>query len=276
MGFSPIFVRVADVPALTSGFYRLALALPVLWLISTPWQTETKLGPLSSRDRWLMLAAGLTFGADIAFWHLAIVNTTVTNAMLFGSLTPVMVAAGAFLAFGERPRPVFFAGLALALTGVATLALQRTNGAAPHPVLGNALGLGAAAIYAIYILIVSELRKRHSVKRIVLWSTVISALSLVPFAATAGGPLLPATLVGWAAVFGMALISHAGGQSFLTYALAHLPVSLSSMVQFLQVAVAAIAAWILLGETMTWIKLAGAAAILGGILLCRGASTKRA
>ena len=117
--------------------------MPVLWLIGGAWQSEqAKPQPSSSRDTWLMLAAGLTFGADIAFWHLSIVNTTVTNAMLFGSLTPVMVAAGAFLAFGERPRPVFFAGLALALAGVATLALQRTNGTAPNPVLGNMLGLG--------------------------------------------------------------------------------------------------------------------------------------
>ena len=125
-------------------------------------------------------------------------------------------------------------------------------------------------------MIVSDLCKRHSVRRIVLWSTIISALSLVPLAAMAGGPLLPATLIGWGAVIGMALVSHAGGQSFLTYALAHLPASLSSMVQFLQVAVAAVAAWILLGETMTWIKLASAAAILVGIVVCRSAATKQA
>jgi drug/metabolite transporter (DMT)-like permease len=62
------------------------------------------------------------------------------------------------------------------------------------------------------------------------------------------------------------------GQSLIAYAMARLRASFSSIGLLLQPFVAAIAAWLLLGETITLLQLAGGATILAGIALARPAS----
>jgi drug/metabolite transporter (DMT)-like permease len=269
VGFSPIFVRLADVGPLASGFYRLALSLPMLWLIArvAPDRRQTE---ATGRDILLLVTTGLIFGADIVFWHLSLSFTSVADATLISNTSPIMVALGAFALFGERMKPLFVAGLGLAIAGVASLAVQKVGGSHPaNRLLGDGLAIGAAISYAIYLLLVSHLRRRHGTQRIVFYTTAVSALVLLPLALLTSPTLLPASTYGWAVLIGLALISHVGGQSFMTYALAHLPAAFSSLTQLMQAAVAAIAAWALLGEALTVLKLASAACILIGIFLCR-------
>jgi drug/metabolite transporter (DMT)-like permease len=276
VGFSPIFVRLSDLAPIASGFYRLALALPALWLMAqyTPADAKDDTKP-GARDWWLLVATGFIFAADIICWHLALVMTTVADATLIGTTTPILVALGAFILFGERLKPLFMAGLASAIAGVCLLALQKQGANAAHRLAGDALAIGASLSYAAYLLLVARLRRRHSTGRIVMYTTVVSALALLPITWAFSPTLLPATAMGWAAVIGMALISHVAGQSLLTYALAHLPAAYSSMTQFMQAAIAVFAAWAILGEPLTALTLASAAAILFGIALCRrsGATT---
>src|SRR4051812_30926728 len=104
LGCSPIFIRLSDLAPIVSGFGRLALALPFLLLFSANGRSPADDRPLDRRDILLMAAAGLTFGADIAVWHLAIANTSVTTAVLLSNLTPVIVTISAFVFFGERVR----------------------------------------------------------------------------------------------------------------------------------------------------------------------------
>src|SRR5580698_5313589 len=71
MGVSPIFVRLADVGPFTSAFWRVALALPVLYA----WMKLSERGatsPSASFSRATILAA-LAFAGDLFFWHLSIV-----------------------------------------------------------------------------------------------------------------------------------------------------------------------------------------------------------
>jgi drug/metabolite transporter (DMT)-like permease len=276
VGFSPIFVRLADVGPLASGFYRLALSLPMLWLFAgvAPDRSKTQ-APATGRDLLLLIATGLIFGADIVFWHLSLSFTSVADATLISNTSPIMVALGAFALFGERMKPLFVAGIGLAIAGVASLAVQKAGGAQPaNRLLGDGLAIGAAVSYAIYLLLVSHLRRRHGTQRIVFYTTAVSALVLLPLALLTSPTLLPASASGWAVLIGLALISHVGGQSFMTYALAHLPAAFSSLTQLMQAAVAAIAAWALLDEPLTALKLASAACILIGIFLCRRSGSR--
>jgi drug/metabolite transporter (DMT)-like permease len=275
VGFSPIFVRLSDLAPLASGFYRLALAIPLLWLVQAMMPEPEQRAPSTGmNDRPLLVLTGLIFGIDIVCWHMSLMYTSVADATLISNTAPIMVALGAFLLFGERMRPLFIVGLALAIAGVASLALQKTGGPEPaNRLLGDIYAIGAAVSYAAYLLMVSRLRKRLPTARIVIYTTVISALVLLPLALVTSPTMLPATLYGWLILFGLAFVSHVGGQSFMTYALAHLPAAFSSMTQLTQAIVAAIAAWVILDEPFTAMKVASAAAILIGIVLCRRAGT---
>ncbi|MBL8895502.1 MAG: DMT family transporter [Rhizobiales bacterium] len=277
VGFSPIFVRLSDVPPMVSGFYRLALALPLLFAIgfADPKSRAEHPTSLSSGDLWLLLACGLTFGADIAFWHLALAYTSVADATLLANMAPVFVTIAAFFLFGERISRGFAIGLALSIIGVASLALQKSAGAAPPDrLLGNLLAISAAVVYTIYMLIVARLRRRHSVQTVMVYSTAISALSLLPLALMTSPSLLPPTLFSLVILIALAAVSHIGGQGLFAYAMAHLPASLSSMMQLMGTAVAALAAWTIFGEALTWPKLASAAAILIGIWICQRAARR--
>ena len=277
VGLSPIFVRLSDVAPMVSGFYRLALALPLLFAIGLVDSRSQPARPsaVSSRDLWLLIACGLTFGADIAFWHLALAYTSVADATLLANMAPIFVTITAFFLFGERISRGFAIGLTLSLIGVASLALQKGAGAEPPDrLLGNLLAISAAVVYTIYMLIVARLRRRHSVQTVMVYSTAISALSLLPLALLTSPTLLPPTLFSLAVLIALAAVSHVGGQGLFAYALAHLPASLSSMMQLMGTAVAALAAWAIFGEALTWFKLASAAAILIGIWICQRAARR--
>ena len=77
MGASPIFVRLADVGPFTSAFWRVTLALPVLyaWM-----RLADRPERASERFSRAAILAGLAFAGDLFFWHLAIVHTSVANA----------------------------------------------------------------------------------------------------------------------------------------------------------------------------------------------------
>jgi drug/metabolite transporter (DMT)-like permease len=275
VGFSPIFARLSDLAPLGSAFYRMAFAVPAIWLFA--WASGDRLDPLSAlskSDRIRLILAGLAFAADIAFWHLAIANTTVLEATLLASTVPIMVTVVSVFLFGEKIKPLFVLGLGLALVGVATLALQRTDAVVmpPNRLLGAIYALLAASFFAAYLLIVVNVRRNTSTTTIMFHMTFVAALGMLPFALAMSPTMLSGSLYGWLILLGLAIISHAGGQGLMTFALAHLPASFSSMTNLMQTAVAAVVAWILFSEPLTWMMLTSGTAILAGIWFCRKAT----
>jgi drug/metabolite transporter (DMT)-like permease len=73
-------------------------------------------------------------------------------------------------------------------------------------------------------------------------------------------------------LFGLALISHAGGQGLIAYALAHLPAAFSSVSLLFQPVMAALFAWLLLAEGVVPLQVAGGLVVLVGIYLARRGS----
>ncbi|TMJ35104.1 MAG: DMT family transporter [Alphaproteobacteria bacterium] len=185
-----------------------------------------------------------------------------------------MVTVVSVFFFGEKLKPLFIIGLAIALAGVATLALQRTGAVVtpPNRFIGGIFAFLAASFFAAYLLLVAYVRRQCSTGTIMFYTTLISALAMLPFAFTLSPTILSGSLDGWLILLALAVISHAGGQGLMTFALAHLPMSFSSMMGLMQTAVAAILAWILLSEPLTLMMLASGAAILAGIWNCRKAA----
>src|SRR5688572_18306629 len=70
---SPAFVRPSDVGPLASASWRVALALPLLW-VWMRWDTgsATGCGTLAPGGYALapMVTAGILFAGDLVFWHL--------------------------------------------------------------------------------------------------------------------------------------------------------------------------------------------------------------
>jgi drug/metabolite transporter (DMT)-like permease len=81
--------------------------------------------------------------------------------------------------------------------------------------------------------------------------------------------------MGWVKLLGLALISQAAGQSLIAYAMAHLPSTFSSVGLLFQPVMAALFAWVLLGETLGSVEIAGGVAVLVGIAVAHRAEVGR-
>ncbi len=270
IAFAPVFVRLSELGPTATAFYRLFFALPVLWLWLSAQGGEGR-RPCSLPDFLALALAGLLFAADLAVWHWSIHFTSVANATLLANFAPVFVTFGAWLFFRERITVTFLAALVLGLLGVAVL-MGDSLSSGGRALAGDGLGLLTAVFYGGYILAVSRLRRRFSTATIMAWSGTVTCLALLPVALMSGEGLLAATAYGWGVLVALALISHAGGQSLIAYALAHLPAAFSSVSLLLQPVIAAFLAWVMLAEPLGQVQALGAVIILLAIVLARRGS----
>ncbi len=109
MGASLIFVRLADVGPFTSAFWRVALALPLLYVWVRLADARDAPGERFSKAATL---AGLAFAALLFFWHLSIVHTSVANATFFAATAPIWVVLFGWLLFRQAVTEGVVAGLA--------------------------------------------------------------------------------------------------------------------------------------------------------------------
>jgi drug/metabolite transporter (DMT)-like permease len=270
---SPLFVKVSETGPVATGFWRVALALPVLWAWSLIGQPARHAASFAA-DRRLMIGAGLFFAGDLAVWHWSIVLTSVANATLLANLAPIFVTLAVWLLYRRRPGGLFMAGMAVALAGAAAL-LGGDFRFSGRELAGDCFGVVTAMFYAGYQLAVTRLRSRAGTASIMAWSGLVTAIVLLPVALLTGEQILPVTAMGWLKLVGLALISQAAGQSLIAYAMAHLPSTFSSVGLLLQPVMAALFAWDLLGETLGWSEIAGGVAVLVGILIAHQAEVAR-
>ncbi len=267
MGISPVFVRFAEIGPFTSAFWRVALALPALWLWSTLERPVEPIRPDTSA-RVSVIVAGLLFAGDLSFWHLAIMNTSVANATFLATLAPVWVVLGSGLFLGESVAAKVFLGIALCLVG-ATALIGDTWSVHRAQLDGDLYALASSSFFGAYFIAVRRARRVYGAGRTLFLSSVVTAAVLLVEALLIENVLWPPTLYGVAALLAMALVSHAGGQGLLSFALGHLPAAFSSLVIFLEAIAAACFGWLLLSEPVGLIQFIGAIAIFAGISVAR-------
>src|SRR5688572_17363481 len=89
IALSPIFVRLSEAGPTATAFWRVALAVPALWLFCF-FRTGTE--PRRYKGRWpLLAAAGFAFAGDLGFWHLSLQFTSVANSTLLANLASIFV-----------------------------------------------------------------------------------------------------------------------------------------------------------------------------------------
>ncbi|MFM9972455.1 MAG: DMT family transporter [Burkholderiales bacterium] len=272
IGTSALWVKVSEAGPVSTAFWRVFLALPFLWAWAW-WAGRSAATQPTASPRGLLFAAGFFFAGDLAVWHWSIVLTSVANATLLANLAPIFVTLAAWLIYRRVPTALFVGGLATALTGVVML----IGGDFSHSgtaMLGDALGVVTAMFYAAYQLTVTKLRGTVNTARIMAVTSVVTAAILLPLAWFSSETFFPSTSSGWGKVFGLALISQVAGQSLIAYAMAHLPATVSSVGLLLQPVMAGLFAWLLLGETLGAIAIAGAVLVLIGIRIATTAELK--
>lgn len=269
IGLSPIFVRLTETGPAAAGFWRLAIAMPVLAMM-----TRRTDGPLGRPSRMALLA-GLAFTLDLGFWHYGIKYTSVANATVLSNLTPVVVTAFAWIFLKQRPRALFLLAVAVAVGGAWMMAFGKGGGDhLVNPPLGDILSVSTAFWYALYFLAIAEGRKRESASLLMFWSTIVGMPLLLIAALVFGEQIIPLGLGGWGACLGLGLM-HVAGQGSIAWAMGRLPTARASVVVLVQPVVAAWLGWWLFAEAIGPLQAAGAAVALFGVVLAQWASRAR-
>jgi len=269
IGLAPILVRLSAAGPAATGFWRLVFALPLLALPS-----RREPGGLIVVSRFALMA-GAAFALDLACWHYGIANTSVSKASVLANLTPLVVTAIAWFVFHQRPAPLFLVAVALSVTGGGVMALSKGAGVTgPNPLLGDALSAGTSVWYALYFLAMSAARRRHGTRQVMFWSSLTGLPALLLIAFVLGERMVPATPGGWAACAGLGVV-HVAGQGSIAWALGRLPPSTAAVTVLVQPVVTTAVGWLLFGELLSGWQAAGAALVLGGVVLAQRASERQ-
>ena len=256
-------MRLADTGPVAAGFWRLALALPFLWLL-----TRTAKQPIAWPGKALTVAlafAAFFFAADLAAWHAGIRLTKLGNATLFGNF-----ASFAFAAYGlwlARRWPSALQGAALLLAAAGCGALMAGSAElSPRHLRGDLLALLAGLLYTGYLILVERARGRLEPLPLLLIASLFGALMLLPLSLALGEKILPTE---WTPIVALAIGSQVIGQGLLVYALGHVPPLVVGLALLTQPAISAVIGWYGYGEALTPLDWAGAVAIGLALVLVR-------
>lgn len=268
-----VFLRHSELPPTASAVYRVALAIPVFFLLDRlSARHEARHEPAGATGAPAMpvrlVLVGFIFSGNLALYHWSMTLTTLANANLLANLAPIFVVLGARLFLGKRFKPGFLFGMLCALAGAFVLIGHRLDFGSRH-MAGNLLGLLSAVFYGAYLLAVSLVRAQHRTMTVMAWSSVGTLIVLLPLTLARGESLVPRTLHGVLMLVALALVSHVGGQGLIAYALARLPAALSSITLLVQPVIATVLGGWLFHEYLSPVEFAGAVVILAGIVIAR-------
>jgi drug/metabolite transporter (DMT)-like permease len=263
LAFGPWLVRLADTGPVAAGFWRLALAVPFLWVLA-----RAVGQPVHWPGRGLGIAiafAALFFAADLAAWHAGIRLTKLGNATLFGNFASFAFAAYGLWMARKWPSHLQAVALTLAAAGCAALMAGSAELSARH-LRGDMLALAAGLLYTGYLIIVERARGRLQPLPLLFLASLFGAGMLLPFSVLLGEQLVPDD---WLPLFALAFTSQLVGQGLLVYALGHVPPLIVGLALLTQPAISAFIGWVAYGETLTPLDWIGAVAIGGALVLVR-------
>ncbi|MEZ5429757.1 MAG: DMT family transporter [Verrucomicrobiales bacterium] len=156
---------------------------------------------------------------------------------LLANTAILWVTLFAWLVWRETVSRRFLGGALVAFGGVLLLFFSSTQRASPtggNGLFGDALALLTALFYASYQLSMKYYRRDRPAPLLMTFASAVAALLLLPLALWHPDPFLPTTPSGWWPLIALGVVSHAGGQGLIAWALGGLPASLASVLLLAQ------------------------------------------
>jgi drug/metabolite transporter (DMT)-like permease len=246
---------------------RFVLAAALFWALLVSSGAWRQLRNLSRRDVCIALGLGaLGYSAQAGSYFAALERIDASLLALLVYTYPALVTVAAIVLGRERASRRKAAALVLASAG---LALVLTGAAAGElDPLGTLLGLAAAVVYTTYILTSEGVAGR--VSPLVLSALVSSgAAAMLTLAGAVSGGLntgaLSAAGFGWLA--GIAVISTVAALSLFFAGLRLVGPTTASILSTAEPLTAVLLAFLVFGESLSAVQLAGGALVLAGVLV---------
>jgi drug/metabolite transporter (DMT)-like permease len=263
LAFGPWLVRLSGVGAVAVGFWRLALALPFLFVVAAV--TRQPVHWPGRKLASVVAFAAFFFAADLAAWHMGIHLTKLGNATLFGNTSSLIFALWGLWLARRAPSRRQAAALGLAALGAALLMGSSAELSLEH-VKGDLLALLAGLLYTGYLIAVQQARRSLAPLPMLFLASLFGAAMLLPVSLLLGEQVIPSN---WTFVIILALSSQVLGQGLLVYAIGALSPLVVGLTLLTQPAISALVGWLAYGETLSPLDWIGAAAIGAALMLVR-------
>ena len=264
ISFSGIFFALSGVDPITGAFFRVAYALPVLFVI---WYLFRDRDRRTAQKRLLAFGSGLLLGVDMVAWHTSIGYIGAGLATLIANTQVVFVAMAGWLFLKERPSSRILIAIPIVLVGVSMVSgLGQSDAFGSDPLLGTLLALTSAMFYAAFILV---FRASNDIQAPpagpLMEATAGGLLTILVFGLFGGGidfaPTFPAH--GW--LIAVALGAQVGGWLLIGYALPRLPAVETATIILVQPVLTMIWGSMIFDERPSTLQLIGAALVLAGV-----------
>jgi drug/metabolite transporter (DMT)-like permease len=252
-GFAGIFAAVAWAPPAVLTFYRMAIASVVLAIL-----VMLKGHRISWHVLRIAAPGGILLACDLVMFYAAVRLTRVAVATVIGTLQPALILMTAGWLFGERIDRVKVLGTLVAVAGVA-LIVDGGGNPGHDQLLGDLLAVGSLFAWSGYFIV--SRRAAPSVDALVYTAGVsaVGVLIALPAVFLAGDTLTDIRAGDWNWIVLLALIP-GGAHFFMNWAHRHLDASVTSVIVSSNPIIAAVAAYIILGQRLSAIQ------IIGGVI----------
>jgi drug/metabolite transporter (DMT)-like permease len=266
-GAMAIFAKLAydaDVGVMTLLAVRFVLAAAILWGI---YAIRRPAGTLP-RGRALLIALGLGavgYTAQSLLFFSSITRIDAGLAALCLYVFPALVTIGAVALGRDRLDRVRVAALALAFVGL-VLILFVGGGGSPDA-LGVALALGAAVAYTGYILTSETVLSRTEPLGLSALVCTGATVSLIVAGTVSGRLDFGFDPIGWLWLAGIAVVSTVLAIVLFFAGLSRVGPSRASIISTVEPLVTVALAFVIFGEQLSAVQLAGGALVLASVVL---------
>lgn len=268
-----ILIRKAEAPPLAIAFWRNALAtvfLLPLALRTGPAAFRAQLRPLKSSRKTaaLAIASGVCLALHFGLWIPSLVYTSVAVSVVLVCTQPVFVAIFAAIVLREKTSFLGALAIAIAIGGVALIALNDDVAQGTNPHLGAILALGGAVTVAFYVLVGRGLRSTGvGLYPYVIVVYSVASLTLLLACLVLDVPLLGYAPRAWGWLLAIALGPQILGHTLMNWSLEHVPAPVLSATILAEPVVSAGLAWVVLDEKLTAQTAAGDGIVLSALAL---------
>lgn len=223
-----------------------------------------------ARQDWRRLAvgAGVGYTGYQLFGVFALDKSSVFTISLLVALVPLFTMIMMAL-LGEPLPPFGWLGMAVAVTGTVIFLIDKRE--AGDTILGAALSLAAAVCFAAYGLINRPLVRAYPSDLLAAWQLLIGTVPMVIVGgySVLGQPWSDMSSRIWIGLVFVIIFPVYVAYQLWNYAIARRGAAIASSYGLLVPILSAVMATIVFDERLTWLKVAGAAVAIAGLLLLR-------
>src|SRR6185503_2104809 len=262
ISFSPIFVKFAGTPALTSAFYRIAIG----WVCLASYFLVKENLKINRKDLLIAIAGGIVFASDITVWNISLLKISATVSTLIANLAPVWVGLLSFILFRKRAGKLFWIGTAIAIAGMVILVgYQNIIGLKFN--IGIVLALAASFLYATYIMITSGILQRISILTFMFYNMLAASVFLLIICAVKQANLTSFSATEWICFIGLGVICQVLGWITINHSLRFLESTKVSIALLSQTVLAGFWAILFINEKLEIKEIIGSVVVLAGIAI---------